>query len=424
MMYNINNTYYTTLICVFQEEFALFFKIELSKYGKQKGGSINMETEFQKAVGKGIGEVMRDIADFLSTPFVINEERQLDLCTLVPDLNMHEQFSFALLSEAHTQGWERETAENFYRHACGKVIDAEVVSSMIAAFRNPESKEYRAYAQKYGNRFTALDGSYWSTVLALGIDAGQISEIMQYLRLFTVCLMEFAYMEDRNPDATYTWCYYDSFRLMLDELLAEPDPEPLPLKVRALGGSAGKREQDSYYLSLGVDIENPNMDRLARGIQLDIVLKDKAGKIITTIGDKLESLDPGAIYHYGVTRKIRGNAVASFSATAKASGYLKLQTPIMKHVDLFELRLKKNGEGMHFSGKMTGKYDMPLRSMTLHYQFLSAENKILGGGSEWVLDGLEPGGTRQVDSKIALPIEGAKKVVYSVDFDVVQLLEE
>ena len=383
-----------------------------------------METEFQNAVGKGIGEVVRDIADFLSTPFIINEERQLDLCTLVPDLNMHEQFSFALLSEAHTQGWDTETAENFYRHACGKVIDPETVSAMVLAFRDRTSREYRAYAQKYSNRFTALDGSYWATVLALGIDAGQISEVMQYLRLFTVCLMEFAYMEDRNPDATYTWCYYDSFRQMLDDLTAEPDPEPLPLKVRALGGSAGKREQDTYYLSLGVDIENPNLDRLARGIQLDIVLKDKDGKVITTIGDKLESLDPGAIYHYGVTRKIRGNAVASFSATAKAAAHLKLQTPIMKHVALSELRLRKNGEGMHFSGNMTGKYDVPLRSMTLHYQFLSAQNKILGGGSEWVLDGLEPGSTRQVNSKIALPIDGAAKVVYSIDFDVVQLLEE
>ncbi len=383
-----------------------------------------METEFQKAVGKGIGEVVRDIAEFLSTPFIINEERQLDLCTLVPDLNMHEQFSFALLSEAHTQGWEPASAENFYRHACGKVIEPEIVTAMIEAFRDRNSREYRTYAQKYGNRFTALDGSYWSTVLALGIDAEQISEVMQYLRLFTVCLMEFAYMEDRNPEATYTWCYYDSFRLMLDELTAEPDPEPLPLKVRALGGSAGKKEQDSYYLSLGVDIENPNLDRLARGIQLDIRLKDKEGNVITVIGDKLESIDPGAIYHYGVTRKIRGNAVASFSATAKAASHLKLQTPIMKHVALSELRLKKNGEGMHFSGMMTGKYDTPLRSMTLHYQFLSAQNKILGGGSEWVLDGLEVGSTRRVDSKIALPIEGAAKVVYSVDFDVVQLLEE
>lgn len=383
-----------------------------------------METEFQNAVGKGIGEVMRDITEFLSTPFIINNERHLDLCTLVPDLNMHEQFSFALLSEAHTQGWEPETAENFYRQACGRVVSPEVISSMIAAFRDRNSREYRDYSQKYSNRFTALDGSYWSTALALGIDAGQVGEIMHYLRIFTVCLMEFAYMDDRNPEVTYTWCYYDSFRQMLDDLTAEPDPEPLPLKVRALGGSAGKREQDTYYLSLGVDIENPNTDRLARGIQLDITLKDKEGEVITVIGDRLESLDPGAVYHYGVTRKIRGNAVASFSATVKAASHLKLQTPIMKHVDLSGLRLRRSGEGMHFSGEMTGKYDVPLRSMTLHYQFLSAQNKILGGGNEWVLDGLEPGGTRHVDSKIALPIEGAAKVVYSIDFDVVQLLEE
>ena len=55
-----------------------------------------METEFQNATGKGIGEVMRDIADFLSTPFVIHREKQIDLCSLVGDLNMHEQFSAPL----------------------------------------------------------------------------------------------------------------------------------------------------------------------------------------------------------------------------------------------------------------------------------------------------------------------------------------
>ena len=173
---------------------------------------------------------------------------------------------------------------------------------------------------------------------------------------------------------------------------------------------------------MGISENAAYIKGLAEGMELDTATKE--GKVITTIGDKLESLDPGAIYHYGVTRKIRGNAVASFSATAKVASHIKLQTPIMKHVTLSELRLRKNGEGMHFSGSMTGKYDVPLRSMTLHYQFLSAQNKILGGGSEWVLDGLEPNGTRQVNSKIALPIDGAAKVVYSIDFDVVQLLEE
>lgn len=383
-----------------------------------------METEFQNAVGKGIGEVMRDITDFLSTPYVINEAKKIDLCSLVPDLNMHEQFSFALLSEAEAQGWSRDAAENFYRHSCPSVVENSVIESMIYAFRNRESEEYRTYLQKYGNRFSALDGSYWSTALALGIDAGQVGAVMHYLRLFTVALMEFAYMEDRNPEVTYTWCYYESFHQMLEELTAEPEPDPLPLKVRALGGSAGKRDGDYYYLSLGLDIENPNENKMARGVQIDITLKDKNGEVITVIGDRLESLDPGVIYHYGVTRKIRGAAVANIAATAKASSHLKLQTPIMKHVGLSELRLTRSGEGMQFSGTIKGEYDKPLRSLSLHYQFLSKENKIVGGGNEWILNGLEPEEARKVVSKINVPIANAAKVVYSIDFDAIALVTD
>ncbi len=383
-----------------------------------------METEFQNAVGKGIGEVRRDIADFLSTPYIINREKQIDLCSLVENLNMHEQFSFALLSEADAQGWESDAAESFYRHVSSGVIDPSIVESMIGAFRNRESEEYQSYNARYGNRFRALDGSYWSTALALGIDAGQVGEVMQYLRLFTVALMEFAYMEDRNPEATYTWCYYDAFKQMLDELTAEPEPDPLPLKVRALGGSAGKREGDSYALSLGLDIENPNTDRMARGIQIDVTLKDKDGKVITVIGDKLESLDPGAVYHYGITRRIRGAAVGSISATAKVASYLKLDTPIMKHFKLSELRLTRSGEGMQFFATVASEYDRPLRSLTLHYQFLSRENKILGGGSEWLMSGVSPEEPVKLSSKVGVPIAGAAKVVYSIDFDAIELVAD
>ena len=383
-----------------------------------------METEFQNAVGKGIGEVRRDIADFLSTPFIINREKQIDLCSLVENLNMHEQFSFALLCEAEAQGWQADAAESFYRHVASGVIDPSTVEAMIQAFRNRDSEEFQSYSARYSNRFGALDGSYWSTALALGIDADQVSDVMRYLRLFTVALMEFAYMEDRNPEATYTWCYYDSFRQMLDELVAEPDPEPLPLKVRALGGSAGKREGDSYALSLGLDIENPNDDRMARGIQIDITLKDKEGKVITVIGDKLESLDPSAVYHYGITRRIRGAAVGSISATAKVASYLKLTTPIMKHFKLSELRLTRSGDGMQFFATVASEYDRPLRSLTLHYQFLSKENKILGGGSEWLMSGLSPETPAKIASKVGVPVAGAAKVVYSIDFDAMELVKD
>ena len=354
---------------------------------------------------------------------MIHPEKQIDLCRLLPDLNMAEQFSFALLSEAKAQGVDREEAEKFYLHAVGMSMDSAVTDSMIQAFRDPDSELFAIYRKKYGNSFTLLDGSYWATALALGIDAGQVSDVLQYLRLFTVCLMEYAYMGDRNPAQTYTWTYYESFRAMLDELTAPPEEPPKPIRVRAIGGTAGKRTEEGYALSLGVDLENSNPDRLARAIRLDITLKDREGNTVAVIKDQIHCMDPSAIYHYGITRKIKGAAVASISASAKAGGYLKLSTPIMKHITLSNLRLGKDEEQTHLTGKMDSKYDTPISTFTLHYQFLSADNKILGGGNEWIPQGIDGHGSCDFSTTLPLTVKNTAKAVYSIDFDAVELIK-
>ena len=365
---------------------------------------------------------MRDISDFLSCSCVIHPERQIDLAYILPELNMAEQLSFALLSEAQLQGIGLDEAERFYRRAVQNRIPSETVESMLSAFRDPKGEAYRLYRAKYGNRFTLLDGSYWSTCLALGIDAERIEDVLQYLRLFTVCLMEYAYMGDRNPEETYTWKYYESFRRMLDDLTAPPEPEPLPIRVRALGGTAGKREGEGYALSLGIDLENPNPDRMAYDVELDVVLKDRDGRVITTVKDRIRSIDPATVYHYGVTRKIRGAATASISASAKADMHLKLSTPIMKHVRLESFRQVKQDGVTTVRGDLCSAYDKPLSSLTFHYQFLSADNKILGGGSEWLADGLAANGSLAFESTLPLVVKNATKVVYSLDFDAMELI--
>ena len=78
--------------------------------------------------------------------------------------------------------------------------------------------------------------------------------------------------------------------------------------------------EGSYYLSLGVDVENPNADRMALDVTLDITLKDRDGGVITVIRDTLQCIDPATVYHYGITKKIRGKAVAGFSASGKSFG--------------------------------------------------------------------------------------------------------
>jgi hypothetical protein len=78
---------------------------------------------------------------------------------------------------------------------------------------------------------------------------------------------------------------------------------------------------------------------------------------------------------------------------------------------------------MRFSGNMTSKYPTDLRSVILHYQFLDANNKILGGSSEWLFDGLRAGETKSFDSRIAVAVPRAAKAVYSLDFDAMELIQ-
>ena len=336
---------------------------------------------------------MRDIADFLSHPCIIHPTKKTDLRCILPDLNMNEQFSFALLSEAELSGRSEGATESFYRHACAALVGDATVDAMLSAFRNKQGPAYLSLRARYGSDFSLGDHSYWATALALAIDAGRIEELMAYLRLFIVCLMEFAYMEDRNPARTYAWTYYESFRRMLDELTSEPTPEepPRPLAVRAMGGTTTPAGEDGYMLSLGVDLENPNPDRMALDITLDITLKDADGAVITVIRDTLRCIDPASIYHYGITKKIRGAKVSGFSAKVRAKSHLKLSTPIMNHVRLSDLRMPRTEDGtLSLSGRLTATYDTPIRSLVLHYQLLSSDNKFSVAAANGSLKGWNP----------------------------------
>ena len=146
--------------------------------------------------------------------------------------------------------------------------------------------------------------------------------------------------------------------------------------------------------------------------------------MITVIKDKLQCIDPSTVYHYGVTRKIRGVAVAGISATAKASSHLKLTIPVMNHIKLTSLRLSRPENAMKIMGTLQSQYDCTIPALTLHYQYLSADNKILGGGSEWIFDGIDADGTHAFASKIGVDVASAAKALYSIDFDPMVLIQK
>lgn len=376
-----------------------------------------METEYLNAAGKTPGEIARDIADFLALPCVLHGKKEIDLATLLPDLNMKEQFSFAILMEAMTQGWTHDAAEQFFRHAVAPSVGDTITEKMIAAFRAPEGHDFGIYVVKYGYGFDLSVPSYWSSCLKLAIGAKEIPTLMNYLKLFMICLSEFAYMEGRKPKETYAWNYYETFSKILDDLEKPDLPPSLPVTVRAVGGSSGKREDHTYFLSLGVDIQNPNADRALQKIKIDITLKDREGNIIDVISDQITSMDPGAVFHYGITRRVRGAAVAQIYAKARATGFLPTESAVMRGVRLEKVSIKRDDRYEILKGTLVSTYDRDLPAFALHYQYLNKQNRIVGGGCEWFFDGLPAGGEKPFRAGCAVPIPGAARILYSIDFD-------
>ncbi len=376
-----------------------------------------METEYRNTAGKTAGEVTRDIADFLAMPCILQGKKEVDLANLLPDLNMKEQFSFALLMEACTQGWEADTAERFFRHAVTPHIGEMLTEKMLSLFASPNSHDFGIAVIKYGYGFDLTVPSYWSSCLKLAITAKAIPTLMAYFKMFVICLEEFAYMDGRRPKETYAWNYCKTFEKILDELQKPDLPPSLPVTVRAFGGNSGKKENNAYYISLGVDLENPNKDRAMLDVKIDITLKDKNGQIIDVIGDKISSIDPGAVFHYGITHRVRGASVAGIYAKAHAETYLETDTAEMRGVKIERVGIKHDGQYEILKGTLRSQYDFDLPAFALHYQYLSKDNRILGGGCEWFFDGLKAGDEKQFRMGCAVPLPSATRIVYSLDFD-------
>ena len=380
-----------------------------------------INTEHKDVAGKSAGEVARNIAQFLSETCVVQAKREMDLANLLPTLNMKEQYAFTLLMEGRMQGWETGALESFFTRFCAPAIGRETAERMLAAFRDPKSVAFREYEEKYGCDFSLTSKAYWNSCFAVATDAKAIPKLMEYFRAFVFSILEFAYMGNRNPDETYVWKYYDSFQNILSELTS-PVETPKQPAVRGLGGSVGKREADGYQLSLGLDIQNVNASHMAWNVDVDITLKDKEGKLITVIHDQVNCIDPDGVFHYGITRKIRGNPVAHISASAKAAGFTKLTIPMMKHITMKKISISRAAEPVRLNGTLANGYDRPLYSFALHYQLLNANNKILGGGCEWFFEEFPQDGEKSFSIPCLVAPKEASKIVYTIDFNAQDLL--
>ena len=173
-----------------------------------------------------------------------------------------------------------------------------------------------------------------------------------------------------------------------------------------------------------VRIDGLNAVRMARGVSVDVTLKDKTGAILATVRDRIQSIDPNATYHYAVTKTVTGGRVASIAVKAEAASFLFLSTPVMHHVTLESIRHEVRTDGTYLFATVKNGYDCPISGLTVHYQYLAESKKPLGGGNAWLLERLEAGAEKEISAHIAVPVSNIAEVAYSVDFDALILVAD
>ena len=145
------------------------------------------------------------------------------------------------------------------------------------------------------------------------------------------------------------------------------------------------------------------------------ILKDKNGDVIATVKDRISEIAPATVFHYGVTRRIAGAATAGLSAKVRATSFQKRDAT--NRATLSDARIGYGEAQTRLSGRITPPANTPWSALALHYQFLSADNKILGGSNEWFYKTSESTDTLTLSASVPVEIRGAAKLVFSADLD-------
>lgn len=408
-----------------------------------------MERDFRNAVGKQPGEIARDIALFLELPCVIRRDKEIDLSHLLPNLNIRGQVAFALFSELLSGTDTPDEAEAHFRGLAEPAYGADAVTAVAEAFCNRDGTDYRAMAARYGANFTLDDEGFWPSCLALALDAGAeaTASLMNYFRQFTFLLLEVAYREDCRPDTPYVWGYYESFHAVLENLCdavlsseskedqtaqnGEETPSVSPSKhietplenpsesvekpkitVSAVGCRCGSARENGYPITLGCDLCNTHPTIAAENLTVCFHLYNPGGKEAAVIRETVRRIEPGAVFHLGLTKQARGARIARVSVTATVGGASTGRTDAKIGTLESPSILQKDGRTV-LSGSFLCDAEAAGGPVRFFAQLRNADGRIIGGGT--VRISAVPGERIPIAFPIPLSMPDAVKLAWSAE---------
>lgn len=327
--------------------------------------------------------------------------------------------------------------------------------------------DYYEYDVKYGHKFDYLD-SIWMYLFKFGQGYAGVDIISEIVNPYAILLI--SVMNDGNnvPDdkltfimdlpQSFSWALeciqnhrdipltsqtkkpvnntqsFDTGRSFTNSAsgsfnnspspLSSNSSEELPLQITKVGGSLGQISRDNdRTVSVGIDIYNPNKDKMAVLVTVEITLSDSNGNVVDVINDTLYYIDAGSTFHYGYEKVwVKGN-VSKISGNAYARGFVNVGNTYLDGTAFTNCSLNNDNSSdtCTVSGLLKSGYTKPIYDFKMYYQVLSSNGEIVGGDNVYV-DVLPAGQSRSISNDHSLRIQNGNSIVHSVDFQYTKYL--
>lgn len=378
-----------------------------------------------------INESLKSAAEIMSTLDRLITAAEKEGSNLVKDFkerfNIVDALAFNIAATILSDGSVDDDQEEFLNTFLTQNGSDKDASYYFGLFLRKKSDEYKELESKYGHEFDSLD-SMWMQLLVISTKQTQVNYCGEFVTDYTFKLLIPIIESDGNvEDDEIGYCkkLTQSLANVADAITnknsnsgsdSSASNSAMPLKVTGVGGTLGPKDRDGEFnIMLGVDIHNPNPDKLASMVTVEITLKSKSGSITEVITDTIYCIDAGATFHYGCEKYWMKGQVSNISAAAYAQEFLDIgNKKLMDGAVFSNFSITHGRDCCDITGELKSNYNKTINGCYLYYQ-LKKDGKILGGNNTYV-DILPIGATRSLKIENSVDVK-AGQLVYSIDFD-------
>ena len=192
--------------------------------------------------------------------------------------------------------------------------------------------------------------------------------------------------------------------------------QPLDVSVLDYGGTF-VQDDDTYYLSIGAQIHNPNKFHTASRVIIKINVLDASGRVIESENETLYHIDPDTVFNYGNELYITNGEPSDIQIFATAEGFKSSAdgSKVYDGIDVGDYTFAEESyRGYSIKGQATSRYVKKLDYVSVYLMFLDSNNKIKGGCNFSISD-MFSNVTEAFSESVAINLNSISYVRHSID---------